>query len=105
VLLSLKGSLLICILGYRIIINVHTETSNIQVQIKYNIVCKKYLSNIHVQRHYTLQETTKYSSVLTDGCMNEIGENPKKYNSDEYNKLYSSVPRNVSVYSLETCNR
>jgi hypothetical protein len=31
-------------------------------------------------------------------------KNPDEYNSDEYNKLYSSVPRNICIYSLVTYN-
>jgi hypothetical protein len=52
----------------------------------------------------TLQETIKYSSVKTDGCTNETDENLEKYNTDEYNKLYWSVPTKVSICLLVTCN-
>jgi hypothetical protein len=52
----------------------------------------------------TLQETNKYSSVKTDGCTNETDENLEKYNTDEYNKLYWSVPMKVSICLLVTCN-
>jgi hypothetical protein len=34
-----------------------------------------------------------------------IDENPEECNSDKYNKPYSSVPRNISIYSSVTCSR
>jgi hypothetical protein len=50
----------------------------------------------------------KYLSVKTDEFMVNSSvnrQNPDECNADEYNKLYSSVPSNISIYSSVTCNQ
>jgi hypothetical protein len=51
---------------------------------------------IHIVIHSSLNQTTKYSSVLTDEYTYETDENSEEYNTDKYNNLYSYIPRNTS---------
>jgi hypothetical protein len=56
-------------------------------------------------KFHSLKETTKYLLVQTDKCINETDKNLEECNAHEYNKLYSSLPRNINIYLSVTCNR
>jgi hypothetical protein len=51
---------------------------------------------IHIVIHSSLNQTTKYSSVLTDEYTYETDENSEECNTDKYNNLYSYILRNTS---------